>query len=84
MYIISINIPINSGSTLNMSIIGPNETLIANVGDSRTYIIKDGKLSLVTKDDSVVFKKYNPQTTEKREKLRFHKKNNIFSVFRSS
>ena len=79
MYIISINIPINSGSTLNMSIIGPNETLIANVGDSRTYIIKDGKLSLVTKDDSVVFKKYNPQTTEEREKLRFHKKNNIIT-----
>lgn len=79
MYIISINIPDYSGSTLNMSIIGPKETLIANVGDSRTYTIKDGKISLITKDDSVVFRKYNPQTKEEREKLRFHKKNNVIT-----
>lgn len=77
IYIISTIIPSYSGSTLNMSIIGPEETLIANVGDSRTYTIKDGIITLRTKDDSMVFKKYNPQTEEERNKLRFHKKNNI-------
>ena len=79
IYLISTNIPAYCGSTLNMSIIGPKKTLIANVGDSRTYIIKDGKLSLLTKDDSVVFRKYNPKTTEEREKLRFHRKNNVIT-----
>jgi len=79
IYLISINIPSYCGSTLNMSIIGPKETLIANVGDSRTYIIKDGKISLLTKDDSVVFREYNPKTTEERDKLRFHRKNNVIT-----
>ena len=79
MYLISTEIPSLSGSTLNMSIIGPKETLIANVGDSRTYIIKNGKITLITRDDSIVFKKYNPQTEEERNKLRFHKKNNIIT-----
>lgn len=79
MYLISTNIPSYSGSTLNMSVIGPKETLIANVGDSRTYTIKDGKITLRTKDDSIVFNKYNPQTEEERDKLRFHKKNNIIT-----
>lgn len=77
IYLISTKIPAYCGSTLNMSIVGPKETLIANIGDSRTYIVKDGKLSLLTKDDSVVFKNYNPRTKEEREKLRFHRKNNV-------
>lgn len=79
MYLISTNIPSYCGSTLNMSIIGPTETLIANVGDSRAYTIKDGKITLRSKDDSAVFKRYNPQTEEERNRLRFHLKNNIIT-----
>lgn len=79
MYLISTKIPESSGSTLNMSIIGPNKTLIANVGDSRTYTIKGDKITLNTIDDSLVFSKYNPKTSEERDNLRFHKKNNIIT-----
>ena len=77
IYLISTHIPHYSGSTLNMSIIGPNVTFVINVGDSRTYMVKDGKISLVTNDDSLIFRKYNPKTRDERNKLRFHKKNNI-------
>jgi len=79
MYLISTNIPSYCGSTLNMSIIGPTDTLIANVGDSRAYTIKNGIITLRTRDDSLVFKKYNPQTEKERNVLRFHNKNNIIT-----
>lgn len=79
IYLISNKLPEESGSTLNMSIIGPTKTLIANVGDSRTYIVKDNKIILKTTDDSLVFYKYKPTTSEQRDKLRFHKKNNIIT-----
>ena len=77
MYLISTNIKENSGATLNMSIITPDKTIIANIGDSRTYTIKDGKITLRTFDDSLVFKKHKPVTKEERNKLRFHKQNHI-------
>lgn len=79
MYLISTNIPKLSGATLNMSIICPDKTLIVNIGDSRTYTIKNGKITLRTKDDSLVFKKFNPQTETDRNRLRFHKDNNILT-----
>ena len=77
MYLISNKIPNNSHTTLSMSIICPDRTLIVNIGDSRTYTIKDSEITLRTKDDSLVFEKHHPQTAEDRDKLRFHKKNNI-------
>lgn len=79
IYLISSNIPSHSGSTINMSIIGPNDTLIVNIGDSRTYSIKNGIISIRSKDDSLVFKNLNPQTREERDRLRFHKRNNIIT-----
>lgn len=79
MYLISTNIPINSGATLNMSIICPEITLIVNIGDSRTYTIKDGKINIRTKDESVAFERFNPTTREERDNLRFLKSNNIIT-----
>ena len=79
VYLISSSIPSRCGSTVNMSIIGPNETLIVNVGDSRTYSIKNGNISLRSRDDSLVFRNLNPQTREDRDRLRFHKRNNIIT-----
>lgn len=79
IYLISSNIPSHSGSTINMSIIGPNDTLIVNIGDSRTYSIKNGNITIRSKDDSLVFKNLNPQTREERDRLRFHKRNNIIT-----
>lgn len=79
IYLISSNIPSHSASTVNMSIIGPNDTLIVNIGDSRTYSIKNGNITIRSKDDSLVFKNLNPQTREERDRLRFHKRNNIIT-----
>lgn len=79
VYLISTRIPPSSGSTLNMSIIGQKTTLIANIGDSRTYTIKQNKINLETTDDSLVFSKYNPQTSLERDNLRFHKLNHIIT-----
>jgi len=73
------SIPHNSGTTLNMSIILPKNTLIVNVGDSRTYTIKDGKITLQTKDDSLAFAISNPQTSQDRDKLRFYRQNHIIT-----
>lgn len=47
-----------SGTTLTFAIVGENETYIGHVGDSRAYIIKDGVLSQITKDDSEVWEKF--------------------------
>ena len=69
----------NSGTTLNMSLITNKKTLIVNIGDSRTYTLKDGKISLITKDDSQVFEILKPETTEQRDKLRFHNQNHLIT-----
>ena len=79
IYLISSSIPSRCGTTINMSIIGPQETFIVNIGDSRTYSIKNENISIRSKDDSLVFRDLNPQTTEERDRLRFHKRNNIIT-----
>lgn len=76
MYEIILNIPPFSGTTLNLSIICPDKTLIANIGNSRIYTIKDGKLTLQTNDDSLSFEKFKPKTSLERDYLRFYKNNN--------
>lgn len=79
IYLISERIPEKSGATLNMSIIGPENTLIANIGDSRTYTIKDNQMTLRTEDDSQAFMLFNPKTEEERDRLRFYKHNNLIT-----
>lgn len=71
--------PIHGGTTLNMSIIGPEKTYIINVGDSRTYSIKDNEITLRTQDDSYAFERFNPVTKEERDNLRFYSLNNIIT-----
>lgn len=46
------------GTTLVGGLIGKYDTLIFNVGDSRAYTVKDGRLTLQTSDDSPVFKRF--------------------------
>lgn len=77
MYLISDRMPYYAGTTLNMSIICPEITIIANVGDSRAYTIKDGEITLRTKDDSQAFDKFKPVTENQRDQLRFYRQNNI-------
>jgi serine/threonine protein phosphatase PrpC len=44
----------DAGSTLSMVLVSGLQGFVANVGDSRTYLLRDGKLHQVTKDHSVV------------------------------
>jgi PPM family protein phosphatase len=68
-----------SGATFTGAIIGPRETLIASIGDSRAYIVDGGKTSLVTNDESFVWNQ-NPRvlfSDDKIDNLKFQNNNNI-------
>jgi serine/threonine protein phosphatase PrpC len=41
------------GTTLDVVLLGGNEAFVAHVGDSRTYLVRDGKASQVTTDHTV-------------------------------
>jgi len=72
---------IMSATTLTFAIVGQTETFIGNIGDSRAYIIKDGKLKQISKDDSEVWEKYYESERDPFEKddLRFLPANNIIT-----
>ncbi len=44
------------GSTVTSVLVEENQAYVANVGDSRTYLLRDGNLSPLTKDHSLVAK----------------------------
>lgn len=44
------------GSTLTMALVIGDRAVIANVGDSRTYLFRDGQLSRISKDHSLVMR----------------------------
>jgi protein phosphatase len=44
----------NAGTTLTMAVLRGPQVVIANVGDSRTYLFRNGLLRLITRDHSVV------------------------------
>lgn len=43
-----------AGTTVTMAVVMGRRTLIANVGDSRTYLLRDHKLRQITQDHSLV------------------------------
>jgi len=68
-----------AGTTLSLALIGNNKTMIANIGDSRIYTYKDGKLKQETKDDSEVEEAFENKIIPSRELMRFHKDSNILT-----
>ena len=59
------------GSTLVCAIIGKDNTLVANVGDSRAYIEKDGKLIQVSREDTAAQQNLESGKTPTKEASRF-------------
>lgn len=80
-YLKNNNFPDNAGTTLSLSFIGPEQTIILNIGDSRAYTIKGNEISLRTHDDSLSFELFEPLTKKERDKLRFYKNNNVITNY---
>jgi len=68
----------NVGTTLTLALINSKETLIINVGDSRTYIYKEKKLIQLTEDDADVWMYYKYGGVKK-DDLRFFAINNVIN-----
>lgn len=61
------------GATIVCAVIGKTNTLITNVGDSRAYIIKDGKLDQVSTDDAIVQEEFEKGNIPFKDAMRFHR-----------
>ncbi len=66
-----------AATTLSAAIVLEDETLIANIGDSRVYILKNNQLSQITRDDSKVQILLEEEVIPNKELTRFHKNSNI-------
>ena len=70
----------NSGSTLTCAVTCRNKTVIANVGDSRAYLLGSTGLKQITRDDSYVDSLVAAGEVKK-DDARFHKNSNIITNF---
>ncbi len=66
------------GTTLTCAIVAKDDTIIANVGDSRAYAIINNEIKQLTKDDSIVWYYYEQGKLTKDE-LRFHCQNSLIT-----
>lgn len=66
-----------SGATIVAAIIGKDDTLIANVGDSRAYAVKGQDLVQITRDQSQVQILHNLGIIKQKDDMRFHTSSNI-------
>jgi protein phosphatase len=66
------------GTTLTCAVINEKDTIIANIGDSRAYIVKDEEMKQVTRDDSLVWYYYELGEISKDE-IRFHRNSRLIT-----
>src|SRR5205823_5058105 len=66
------------GCTVTLAFIEDDRAYIANVGDSRTYLLRDGKLSALTKDHSLVAKLVEAKQIEQSEVYSHPQRNLIY------
>ncbi len=71
------NLPKNAAATLSLVIVGKNNTLITNIGDSGVYTMKDDSINKETKDDSYVQLLFDNGNIKSEALMPFHKKSNI-------
>lgn len=69
-----------AASTLSVAVILKEKTLIANIGDSRVYIVKNNSLFQKTKDDSQVEDLYREYVILDKELKRFYHSSNILNA----
>lgn len=75
--------PQEAAATLALTVIGKDRTLIANLGDSKVYSMKNGILRQETKDDSYVQFLHKIGRIPEEELMRYHKESNVImdSIF---
>ena len=66
------------GTTITMALIVGNHATIANVGDSRTYLWRDGKLKPLTQDHSLVARLIAAGQLTPEEGRHFDRRNEIY------
>lgn len=67
------------GTTLTLSLVNKKQTIILNVGDSRTYIYKNKKLIQITDDNSDVWDYYKYGNVKK-DDLRYFANNSLINA----
>jgi protein phosphatase len=70
-----------SGSTVVVAITCKEITVVANVGDSRAYIIDNHGITQVTDDDSDVYQLWRSGEIKDKDNIRFHKESNLITQF---
>ena len=71
----------DSGSTLAMAIVNSNHTIIANVGDSRIGVVRNGKLNIVSVDDSPLINSSKPPTPMEQDLMRIMPGHNYITQY---
>lgn len=66
-------------ATIVCSIIGENETIITNVGDSRAYLVADRQLKQVSIDDTYGQATYEAGNLPSKDAMRFYRFNDVAS-----
>jgi len=67
-----------SGTTLSMALVQGKRAVIANVGDSRTYLLRGGQLRQITKDHSLIQRLIDAGQAQDKERYTHPQRNLIY------